>query len=45
MRDITEARTRLMAVLTDDNRKALPAQASLAQTAFDCWMEQQEENF
>ncbi|MSQ85275.1 MAG: OmpA family protein [Alphaproteobacteria bacterium] len=45
MRDITEARTRLMAVLTDDNRKALPAQASLAQTAVDCWMEQQEENF
>jgi OOP family OmpA-OmpF porin len=45
VRDITEARTRLMAVLTDDNRKALPAQASLAQTAFDCWMEQQEENF
>jgi OOP family OmpA-OmpF porin len=43
--DITEARTRLMAVLTDDNRKALPAQASLAQTGFDCWMEQQEENF
>ncbi|MBL8645435.1 MAG: OmpA family protein [Rhodospirillaceae bacterium] len=43
--DITEARARLMAVLTDDNRKALPVQASLAQTAFDCWMEQQEENF
>jgi outer membrane protein OmpA-like peptidoglycan-associated protein len=42
---LTEARTRLMAVLTDDNRRALPAQASLAQTAFDCWMEQQEENF
>jgi len=45
VKDITEARTRLMAVLTDDNRKALPVQASLAQTAFDCWMEQQEENF
>lgn len=45
VRDITEARTRLVAVLTDDNRKALPVQASLAQTAFDCWMEQQEENF
>jgi len=45
VRDITEARSRLMAVLTDDNRKALPAQASLAQTGFDCWMEQQEENF
>lgn len=43
--DLGEARTRLMAVLTDDNRKALPVQASLAQTAFDCWMEQQEENF
>jgi outer membrane protein OmpA-like peptidoglycan-associated protein len=42
---LSEARTRLVAVLTDDNRRALPAQASLAQTAFDCWMEQQEENF
>jgi len=42
---ISEARTRLMAVLTDDTRKALPVQASLAQTSFDCWMEQQEENF
>jgi outer membrane protein OmpA-like peptidoglycan-associated protein len=45
VRDITEGRTRLMAVLTDDNRWLLPVQASLAQTAFDCWMEQQEENF
>jgi OmpA-OmpF porin, OOP family len=45
VRDITEARTRLMSVLTDDNRKMLPVQASLAQTGFDCWMEQQEENF
>lgn len=45
VRDLTEARTRLMAVMTDDNRKALPVQASLAQTGFDCWMEQQEENF
>ncbi|MBL8628293.1 MAG: OmpA family protein [Rhodospirillaceae bacterium] len=45
VKDISEARARLMAVLTDDNRRALPVQASLAQTAFDCWMEQQEENF
>jgi outer membrane protein OmpA-like peptidoglycan-associated protein len=45
VRDLSEARTRLMSVLTDDNRRALPAQASLAQTGFDCWMEQQEENF
>ena len=45
VRDISEARTRLMAVLTDDNRKAMPTQASLAQTGFDCWMEEQEEDF
>jgi outer membrane protein OmpA-like peptidoglycan-associated protein len=45
VRDLSEARVRLEAVLTDDNRRALPVQASLAQTAFDCWMEQQEENF
>ena len=45
VRTIAEARTRLMAVLTDDNRRTLPAQASLAQTAFDCWMEEQEEDF
>lgn len=42
---ITEARTRLIAVLTDDNRRTLPAQASLAQTSFDCWVEEQEEDF
>lgn len=45
VKDIAEGRARLMAVLTDDNRKLLPVQASLAQSAFDCWMEQQEENF
>ncbi len=45
VRDISEARARLMAVLTDDNRKAMPTQASLAQTGFDCWMEEQEEDF
>ncbi|MCB2107363.1 MAG: OmpA family protein [Rhodobacteraceae bacterium] len=42
--DMTQARTRLMAVLNDDNRRALPAQASLAQTGFDCWLQEQEED-
>lgn len=40
-----EARDRLMAALDDGGRTLVPELAAQAQTQFDCWMEEQEENF
>ncbi|MFQ5939456.1 MAG: OmpA family protein [Alphaproteobacteria bacterium] len=39
------ARRRLVAALEAGGRTAAPEQAALAQAGFDCWVEQQEENF
>ncbi len=41
---LSEARQRLMAVLTDQNRARLPVMAAMAQSGFDCWMQEQEED-
>ncbi len=41
---LRDARGRLMAVLTDDNRRSMPVMAAMAQSAFDCWMQEQEED-
>lgn len=43
--DLNAARTRLMGALAATASKKAPADAARAQTMFDCWMEQQEENF
>ena len=42
---LVDARRRLLAVLEDGARTALPGEAASAQIAFDCWMQEQEENF
>ena len=33
-----------MAVMTDQNRARLPVMAAMAQSGFDCWMQEQEED-
>lgn len=43
--ELTEARNKLMAALNATAATKNPAEAARAQTMFDCWMEQQEENF
>lgn len=40
-----KARASLMAVLTPENMQARPDDAARAQYFFDCWVEQQEENW
>lgn len=42
--EISEARRRLMSVLTDAARRSQPNGASLAQTSFECWLQEQEED-
>ncbi|HEX2524803.1 MAG TPA: OmpA family protein [Geminicoccus sp.] len=42
---LTEARAQLVDVLATEQATADPATAAKAQASFDCWMEQQEENF
>jgi len=42
--ELSAARARLMAALDQTGRKKAPWQAAKAQTAFDCWLEQAEEN-
>ena len=42
---LTEARAKLVEVLGTEQAKADPTTAAKAQAMFDCWMEQQEENF
>jgi len=43
--DLTNARARLVAALERGARKRAPEQAAEAQLRFDCWMQEQEENF
>src|SRR3546814_14447170 len=42
---LTSSRERLMAVLAAGAAQSDPTQAAEAQVAFDCWMQEQEENF
>lgn len=42
---LVDARHRLLAVLDGGARTSLPGEAASAQLAFDCWMQEQEENF
>ncbi|MFT5487121.1 MAG: OOP family OmpA-OmpF porin [Paracoccaceae bacterium] len=42
---LVDARNKLLAVLNNGARTSLPGQAAKAQLAFDCWMQEQEENF
>ena len=43
--ELTGARKRLVAALIAGAREKAPAQAANAQVMFDCWMQEQEENF
>ena len=43
--EMTDARKRLVAALDSDARGKAPADAAKAQVMFDCWMQEQEENF
>lgn len=42
---LTQARSTLVSTLGTEQAQADPATAAKAQASFDCWMEQQEENF
>lgn len=42
--ELTDARARLLSLLDATARSSFPMEAALAQTRFDCWIEQQEEN-
>lgn len=42
---LARARARLVGVLAGGARKSDPEQAAIAQARFDCWVEQQEEDF
>ena len=41
---LSDARKRLMTVLNDQTRAALPVMAAMAQSGFECWMQEQEED-
>ncbi len=43
--ELSDARARLMAALGAGARDKAPMQAANAQVMFDCWMQEQEENF
>lgn len=43
--ELTDARLRLVTALDGSARSKLPADAARAQAMFDCWVEQQEENW
>lgn len=43
--ELEQARKDLVAVLTSEIKEARPEMAALAQFNFDCWVEQQEENW
>ena len=45
MRALSKARARLMRALDNGGAKVLPQAAARAQAMFDCWMQEQEENF
>ena len=42
--ELADARARLTSILDASARTRAPEQAAVAQVAFDCWLEQQEEN-
>lgn len=44
-KELAAARTRLISALNSGARDYAPAQAAVAQVKFDCWMQEQEENF
>ncbi len=43
--ELTSARQRLVGALGKGAAEKIPAETALAQTGFDCWMQEQEENF
>ena len=43
--ELTSARQRLVGTLSKGAAEKVPSEAALAQTGFDCWMQEQEENF
>jgi outer membrane protein OmpA-like peptidoglycan-associated protein len=43
--DLTDARLRLMTAMADGASEHKPLTAAEAQVSFDCWMQEQEENF
>ena len=43
--ELTTARAELVQLLDASAREKAPQEAAVAQASFDCWMEQQEENF
>lgn len=43
-KSISDARVRLVAVLNDGARSSMPVMAAMAQSGFDCWMQEQEED-
>jgi OOP family OmpA-OmpF porin len=43
--ELTSARERLVDTLSKGAAQKLPAETARAQTSFDCWMQEQEENF
>ncbi len=43
--ELTDARTKLVNALDRGARETLPKEAAIAQSRFDCWIEQQEENW
>jgi OOP family OmpA-OmpF porin len=45
IKDLTIARQRLVATLNDATRARQPKTAAQVQLAFECWMQEQEENF
>ena len=44
VQELTSSRARLVSALANGSRERQPRDAAMAQTKFDCWMEQQEEN-
>lgn len=45
LQDLTQARNRLMTAFANGARTMAPADAAVAQVSYDCWIEQQEENW
>jgi OOP family OmpA-OmpF porin len=44
VQELSDARERLLAAFADGARETYPVESAIAQTRFDCWVEQQEEN-
>ena len=43
--ELTEARSKLMTVINTGSARKMPADTAQAQIMFDCWMQEQEENW